>query len=119
MVAQRQSATPIKISAVIGEDRRLIVDLPADTPTGPAQIEVLVHPDAQPTPHDDSEALAAWRTEYERLRAKLAAAGALSTTWRAPEGAVELTEAERIRIGTMPPGAPSSEQSIAEDRGEY
>jgi hypothetical protein len=116
MVAQRIPGTPITIETVIHEDRKLTIDLPPDVPIGQVEVEVIVRP---VTHVDEETALAAWRAEYERLRAKLAAAGALSTIWKAPEGAVELSEEERIRIGTMPPGAPPSEQLVREDRGEY
>ena len=116
MVAQRIPGSPITIETVIDEDRKVTINLPPDIPIGQAEIEVIVRP---LTPIDEEPALAAWRAEYERLRAKLAAAGALSTIWKAPEDAVELTEEERIRIGTMPPGAAPSEQLVREDRGEY
>lgn len=114
MVAQRAPGNLITIAAVIDESRKLIIDLPLDTPMG--QVEVTVRPIP---PVDEAVGTAAWRAEYERLRAKLAAAGALSTIWQAPDDAVELSEEERIRIGTLPPDAPSSDQLIREDRGEY
>ncbi len=116
MVAQGILGSPIIIETVIDDDHRLTIDLPPGTPTGQVVVQLIVRPISTA---NEAAALAEWRAEYERLRAKLAAAGALSTIWKAPEGAVELTEEERIRIGTMPPGAMSSEQLIREDRGEY
>jgi len=116
MVAQHIPGSPIIIETVIDEDHKLIIDLPPDTPTGQVEVQVIVR---QITPSDEDAALTEWRTEYERIRAKLAAAGALSTIWKAPEGAVELTEEELWELGQMPPGAPTSEQLVREDRGEY
>lgn len=116
MVAQRIPGTSITIETVINEDRKLTINLPPDVPIGQVEVEVVVRPVSHV---DEDTALAAWRAEYERLRAKLAAAGALSTIWKAPEGTVELTEEELWELGQMPPGAPSSEQLVREDRGEY
>ncbi len=42
MVAQRQQ--PIVINVMVGEDRRLIVDLPPDTPTGNYTVTLIWHP---------------------------------------------------------------------------
>jgi len=116
MVAQRIPGSPIIIETVLDENRKLIVDLPPDIPTGQVEVQLIVRPISTTAEGEENPV---WRAEYERLKAKLAAAGALSTIWKAPEGAVELTEEERVRIGTMPPGTPSSEQLIREDRGEY
>ena len=116
MVAQRIPGSPITIAAVIDENRKLIIDLPPDVPTGNVEIELIVRPIAQV---DETAALAAWQAEYNRLRAKLVAAGALSTIWKAPEGAVELSEEALWELGQIPSDAPSSEQLVREDRGDY
>lgn len=116
MVAQRIPGSPIIIETVLDENRKLIVDLPPDTPTGQVEVQLIVR---QLNQSDEDAALTEWRTEYERIRAKLAAAGALSTIWKAPEGAVELSDEELWELGNMPPGAPTSEQLVREDRGEY
>jgi hypothetical protein len=100
----------IRIQTMIGEDRRLVIDLPADTPVGPA--ELVIHPTAA----EPSEQKPLTR---EEARAKLLAAGKLATWMRAPEGAVLLTPEERMRIGKLPPDARPSEELIDEDRGEY
>lgn len=109
MVAQRKEIT---ISVVLGEDRRLIIDLPPDVPTGEVEVNLVV----SSTTLEPQKVVNPAR---EAARAKLLAAGKLSTTWHAPEGAVALTEEELIRIGTLPPDAPPSEQLVSEDRGEY
>ena len=100
----------IRIQTTIGEDRRLVIDLPPDTPTGPA--ELVIHPAAV----ESSEQKPMTR---EEARAKLLAAGKLATWIHAPEGAVPLTPEERMRIGKLPPDARPSEELIDEDRGEY
>ena len=116
MVAQRIPGSPIIIETVIDEDHKLILDLPPDTPTGQVEIQLIVRQIASGAKEEENPV---WRAEYERLKAKLAAAGALSTIWQAPEDAVELTEEELWELGEMPAGAPTSEQLVREDRGEY
>ena len=109
MVAQRDMK-PITLSAVVGEDRRLIIDLPPDTPGGP--VELVVRPAAAPIPQGKS-------MTREESRAILLAAGFLVTTIHAPEGTVPLTPEEIMEIGKLPPGARSSEELVDEDRGLY
>ena len=110
MTAQRQMQ-PIRLTAVVGEDRRLVIDLPPDTPTGPVELEVR---SAAPAPTVPDKPLT-----REEARAKLLAAGYLVTSIRAPEGTVPLTPEEILEIGKLPPGARPSEELVDEDRGEY
>jgi len=98
MVAQRKMK-PIRLSAVAGADRRLMIDLPPDTPTGPVELEARPAP---PAPSPDKP------LTREEARARLLAAGYLVTSIRAPEGTVPLTPEERMEIGRLPPGARSS-----------
>ncbi len=108
MAAQHQEI--IVLSAVIGEDRKLVIELPPDAPTGPVELTVR---------STRAEYKPPYNLAREAARAKLLAAGALSTAHEAPAGAVAMTVEERIRIGTLPPGARSSDELINEDRGEY
>lgn len=101
---------PIRIQTTIGEDRRLVIDLPPDTPTGPA--ELVIHPAAAEQP-------ARKPLTREEARARLLAAGKLATWIRAPEGTTPLTPEQRMQIGKLPPDARPSEELIDEDRGEY
>ncbi len=110
MVAQRKTQ-PIRLSAVVGEDRRLVIDLPPDTPLGPVELEVRP---AAPVPTQRNKPLT-----REEARAKLLAAGYLVTSIHAPEGTVPLTAEERMEIGRLPPGARPSDELVDEDRGEY
>jgi hypothetical protein len=100
----------IVISVTLGEDRRLVVDLPPDTPIGPA--EVIIRPLAT-LPIEGSN------PAREAARAKLLAAGRLVTDIHAPKGIVPLSPEELLQIGTLPPGAPSLDDLINEDRGDY
>jgi hypothetical protein len=96
----------IIISAVVGDDHRLVVDLPMDAPTG--DVEVVIRPAKKST-----------GLTREEARARLLAGGALVTSIYAPEGTKPLTLEERMRLGTLPPGSRPSEVLIDEDRGEY
>lgn len=94
----------ITISAVVGEDRRLVIDLPSDTPTGPVELvirSVATNPARGAAP------------------AKLLAAGALATNLGIPDLLEPLSPEEILRLGMMPPGARPSEKLIDEDRGDY
>ena len=53
----------------------------------------------------------------EIARTKMLAANALNTSICAPEGTVELSPQEVLRVGTSPPGSPSISDLIDEDRG--
>ena len=116
MVAQPNPTSQITLTTVIDEDRKLIIDLPPDTPMGEVEVQVTVRSTADV---NEEAALKDWHTEYKRLRAKLVEAGSLSTIWAAPEDAHELNEQELWQLGQMPPDAPPSEVLIREDRGQY
>ncbi|MEO8610887.1 MAG: hypothetical protein ABI690_23520 [Chloroflexota bacterium] len=109
MVAQRDMK-PITLSAVVGEDRRLIIDLPSDTPVG--QVELVIRP-AMAMPPSSAN------MTREEARAILLAAGSLVTTIHAPEGTVPLTPEQILEIRKLPPGARSSDELVDEDRGLY
>lgn len=99
--------TAIRLSAVVGADRRLVVDLPADAPIGPMEIVI--------TPAVDRPNL-----EREEVRARLQAAGLLVNTeaydWDDDE-LMDVGDDERDEPVELPPGSPSSEELIDEDRG--
>ncbi len=100
----------VTIPVIVGDDRRLVLDLPASTPIGPAEVVILpraARPNTPPTP------------ERESARAKLLAAGFLMTDVHAPEGAVPLSDEDLARLGQLPLDAQPSEFLIDEDRGLY
>ena len=96
--------TSIKLSTTVGPDRRLIIDVPDESPPGP--VELTIQPISADTPK-------------ETVRAKLLAAGALVTYFDIPETANRLSVEERRRLGTLKPGARPSEDLINEDQGEW
>ncbi len=112
-MAAQKSYFPIRIKAKIGEDRRLVIELPPETPTG--NVEIVIQPDIESADQPDN----APSLTREEARAKLLAAGALVTWIHAPDDAVLLTPEERMKIGKLPPGTRPSEELIDEDRGDY
>jgi len=112
MVAQRQQ--PIVINAVVGEDRRLIIDLPPDTPIG--NVMVMVSSTESVTPSEASVDVVV-NPERERLRAILLAAGKLGTAHYV-EHVIYPKDEEWMNAGRMPPGTPSSEETLRELRGD-
>lgn len=112
MVAQRQQ--PIVMNAVVGEDHRLIIDLPPYGPTG--NVMVMVASTEAPTPVQESPDVVV-NPERERLRAILLAAGKLGTAHYV-EHVVYPKDEEWMNAGHMPPGTPSSEETLRELRGD-
>lgn len=100
----------ITLSAIIGEDRRLVIELPPNTPTGLVDLVIRLHENVPSAPTDNPA--------REAIRAKLLAAGRLVTDIYASEDAVPLSPEELLRIGRLPPGSPSLDELIDEDRGE-
>ncbi len=100
----------VRIPVVVGVDRRLVIDLPATTPIGPADVVIV------PRSSDQSQKTETARAE---VGAKLLAAGFLSTSLHAPAGATSLSDEELARVGRLAPGARPSEVLIDEDRGAY
>jgi hypothetical protein len=94
----------ITLTAVVGEDRRLVIDLPKDTPTGPVEL-VIRSASSNPA--------------REAARAKLLAAGALATNFGISDELQPISDEEIRRLGIMAPGARPSEELINEDRGDY
>ena len=98
----------IRLSALVGEDRRLVIDLPPDTPLGP--VELVIRSAESPV-----------NPAREAARAKLMAAGILvrPEDMGIPDDLQPLPLEERLRIGKMPPGVRPSEELVDEDRGEW
>src|SRR4051812_46956890 len=102
----------IKIPVVIGEDRRLVIELPADVPVGPAE---LVIRSLEPERRVD----APMNPAREAARAKLLAAGALATDLGIPEDIKPLSDQELERLGRLLSRGRSTLDMINEDRGTY
>ena len=109
MVAGRKDR--IVVSAVVGEDHKLIIDLPPDAPTG--HVQVVVESDEPVTVEQPSIYI---NPERERLRAILLAAGKLGTAHVPPPGTVRPSDDEIRQAGMLPPDARPSEDIIRELR---
>jgi hypothetical protein len=105
---------PITLTVEIDDSRHLNIDLPPDTPTGTATL-VITPQQAE----EQQQAAEATQSATEIVRAKLRAAGLLATHIHAPEGTVDVDPQEILRLGTMRPGAPTSDELMKEDRGDY
>ncbi len=99
----------VRLSAVVTEDRELIVQVPNEIPAGP--VELLIQTSQPLSPFIDNPA-------RETARAKLAAAGLLSNIHRLPLGTRIPTDDEVREAGILPPGARPSEDLIKDDRNE-
>ncbi len=124
MVAQHHRESELIISTVIGDDHKLVIDLPSDTPTGPVEIRLVVSP--METPSSEVEGLTQWQLEYQRLRAKRATAGKLSLVQHdLPDEFATLSDDELLHLEDewlpveMLPGSPPSEQIVNVDQGAY
>ncbi len=102
----------IRIPVVVGEDRRLVIDLPADMPVGPA--ELVIRPLEQQGSGDAPK-----NPAREAARAKLLAAGALATDLGIPDDIAPLSEQELDRLGRLLAQGRSTLDMINEDRREY
>jgi hypothetical protein len=100
----------ITVSTVVGEDRRLIIDLPADTPIGP--VDVVIKPRVL------SEA-AVINPAREAARAKLLAAGKLVVDLGIPPGSQPLPDEKLKRLAQLLSGSRSVDDLIDTDRGTY
>jgi hypothetical protein len=100
----------IRLNTTIGEDRKLIIQLPDTIP--PGSVELIVR-------STESESGVPENPAREAAKAKLLAAGALVTQFNVPEDAVRLSPTERLKMGTLMEGARSSLDFISEDRDAY
>lgn len=107
---QKEAANSIVIHTTIGEDRHLVLDLPADTPVGP--VELVIRP-------KQAASEPVCELTREEARARLLAAGALVTNLGIPDDIKPISDEELLELGKMPPGARPSEELIDEDRGLY
>jgi hypothetical protein len=99
----------IRLSAVVDEDHQLTVKVPEDIPTGPVELLIQV---------PESGTSAVINPAREAAKAKLAAAGLLSTAHNPRPGIRIPTEEEVLAAGILPLGARPSEDLIDEDRDE-
>ena len=98
----------ITLSVMVGEDRRISIELPPGTPTGPAEVLVLPRGALAPAPANPAR---------EAARAKLLAAGLLDTEVIDIGDYEPLSDEELEHVGTLPRGARPSHELVDEDRG--
>jgi hypothetical protein len=100
----------ITVSAVVGEDRRLVIDLPTDTPVGP--VDVVIKPRISP----EGDVINPAR---EAARVKLLAAGKLVVDLGIPPGSQPLPDEKLRRLAQLLSGSRSVDDLIDTDRGTY
>jgi hypothetical protein len=100
----------IHLTVHVDEKRRVLIDLPDDTPTGEVEVQLII-----PTP----QASANGPLTREQVRNRLIAAGLVDPNAQyAPPDAEELSSEERLRIGRMVAGDKTIQQLIDEEREE-
>jgi hypothetical protein len=98
----------IRLSAMVGKDRRLVIDLPEEVPVGEVQLLITAA---------DTTSI----SEREALRAHLQAAGLLvkPQNMGIPDDLEYVSDDELEALEPLPPGTPSALDLINEDRGPY
>ena len=99
----------IQLSAIVDKNGQLTVKVPENIPPGP--INIILQ-----SPEPSISALT--NPAREIARAKLAAAGLLSSSHQLPPNTRIPTNAEVYAAGVLPSGARPSEDLINEDRNE-
>ena len=115
MIARQKPQTPITVSAKIGKDHRLIIDipLPPDAPSGEVQVELVL----RPMPEGQNQSV---NSDLEAALKKMQAAGRLSTAWQQFDNSNASLDDEALwELVKLAPDSISSEELINEDRGEY
>ncbi|MHB8624860.1 MAG: hypothetical protein ACYDBJ_00520 [Aggregatilineales bacterium] len=97
----------------VKDDRRLVIDVPAELPIGTMQVTL--------TPLETVENVAASviNPAREAARAKLLAAGLFSTAYETIDVAPPLSEAEQERLKSLFSQGRTSDELIDEERGSY
>lgn len=95
----------IRITAAIDEDRRVVIQLPPDAPTGNVELEIVVHP-------------ASGGLTREEIRARLLAAGALSIVDDSDDGIPEFSDEELEALPLIDTGDMPSHMLVDQERGE-
>lgn len=97
----------IHLTVHVDEKRRVLIDLPDDTPTGAVELQVII-PTPEVTPNGP--------LTREQVLARLIAAGLVDPNAQyAPPDAEELSVEERLRIGRLVAGDKTIQQLIDEE----
>jgi len=100
----------ITLSTEIGEDHRLVIQLPDNVPPGPVEVTIKIG-----TGHDRT----ATNLAQDAARAKLLAAGKLSLVYVLPSDFTRPSDEELLKLVVLPAGSPSIDKIIDEDRGPH
>lgn len=103
-----KSFLSVRLQAVLGKDRRLVIDVPDVIPIGPVEVVVRL---PQPEGLVDNPL-------REAVREQLKEAGLLVVDLDAPESGRRLSPEELLEAGQLPADALPSEDLIDGDRGE-
>jgi hypothetical protein len=100
----------VKLSAIVDENRRLVIDVPEEIP--PGQVELVIR-------SENPVSGAHQNTARDSVRAKLLKKWALVTDVGVPEDVEPLTAEALLMAGRLADDARSSLDLINEDRGEW
>lgn len=100
----------VKLAATVGKDRRIVIDVPKEIPTG--RVELIIRA-------EESTIEMPQNVARESARARLLAANALITSLGVPGNVEPLSPEALLRIGHLPEDALSSLDLIDEDRGKW
>jgi len=94
----------IRLKGTLTADRQLVVKIPDEIPAG--EVDLII--EASPISDESTDARSI-------VRAKLAAAGALSTAWKVSPDMPIVDDDEMFELS---PGSPTMHELIDQDRGE-
>ena len=104
----------LHISAVVGEDHKLVIELPDDVPPGQT-VEVIVQPVGGRTDAYTSTILTP-----EQARARMAVKGlGVRFGFAVPDDFEPLSSEALLEVGTLPEGVRSSLDLLDEERGAW
>lgn len=121
------NAASTKITVTVTDDRRIIVEVPHDTPPGTYALDVSsggdrlgVQSPRQPVaPVPEADYSSEFIAQRESLRAKLAAAGLLADPrFDLPDDFVPLSDAQLLELGRRLASATTIDEFINDEREE-
>lgn len=106
------------LPGVIDENHTLSVKLPPNFETLKGHVDLIIHLENDQKLVIEVKHNTPINPEREIARAKLQAAGLLSSAYTLPSDVVIPTDAEVYAAGSLPPNAISTDELVNEDRGE-
>lgn len=102
----------ITLATIIPANRHLVIDLPADAPTGPAEVRISI-----PLPTNTDKGVNDL-SSLDELRTQLLAAGRL-VEFKAPENIQALSDEELFELTDQLAGGSSVDEIMKDIRGEW